>query len=278
VVGYGTKGRVNEALERVKELPNSSPLGGSLGPPGGRFFGRHERRDKIRTVATEIDGLGFGFGPPRVKICCISSVSEAWTAIRNGASALGLVSEMPSGPGVIPEELIAEIARLVPPGVSSFLLTSRQDVASIVAQHRRTKVDTLQLVDRLPRGAHRELREALPGIRLVQVVHVEGPEAVDEALSVTSEVDALLLDSGRPSLPVKELGGTGRRHDWTLSRRIRDAVGIPVFLAGGLTPDNVRQAVEEVVPYGLDVCSGVRADGRLDAGKVALFIERARSV
>jgi phosphoribosylanthranilate isomerase len=208
-----------------------------------------------------------------VKICCIRSVGEAWMAIRHGASALGLVSEMPSGPGVIAEETIAEVARMVPPGVGSFLLTSRQDAASIIEQQRRLRVSTLQICDRLTSGSHRDLRTALPGIGIVQVVHVVGPESVAEAIGVALEVDAILLDSGDPGRPVKELGGTGRRHDWRLSRRIREAVAVPIFLAGGLDPDNVADAVAEVGPFGLDVCSGLRTGGALDEGKLSRFFE-----
>jgi len=210
---------------------------------------------------------------PRVKICCIASAAEAWLAIEHGAAALGLVSSMPSGPGVIGEEQIAAIAAVVPPGVASFLLTSRQDAAGIVAQQRRTGVGTLQLCDRLAPGALRELRLALPGIRLVQVVHVTGPESLDEALGVAGQVDALLLDSGNPQAAVKELGGTGRRHDWALSRRIREAAPVPLYLAGGLTSANVAEAIATVEPFGLDLCTGVRSEGRLDAAKLAAFFQ-----
>ena len=213
---------------------------------------------------------------PRVKICCIANKQEAWAAIRLGASALGLVSEMPSGPGVISEEAIREIANEIPPGVSSFLLTSRQDVPSIVRQQKSTGVNSIQLVDELPLGAHQDLHAALPGIRLVQVIHVQDEGSVEQAVSVAPHVDALLLDSGNPRLEVKELGGTGRTHDWTLSRRIRESVSIPVFLAGGLSPSNVRQAVDCVSPFGVDVCSGVRTEGRLDAEKVERFIRQAQ--
>ncbi len=209
---------------------------------------------------------------PRVKICCISSLEESRLAIEHGAAALGLISKMPSGPGVICEELIAEIAAQVPPPVASFLLTSEQDVAIIAAQQRRCRTNTLQLVDRLSRGSHADLRQALPGIAIVQVIHVVGPESVDEALAVASQVHAILLDSGNPRLRTKELGGTGRRHNWSLSRKIREQIHIPLFLAGGLNPDNVPQAVEEVAPFGLDVCTGVRTGGKLDKAKLsALF-------
>ena len=194
--------------------------------------------------------------------------------MRYGADALGLVSEMPSGPGVITDELAREIAARVPPTVSSFLLTSRQDTASIVEQQRFVRATTLQLVDRLTRGTYRDLRDALPGIALVQVIHVCGEESIEEAARVAPEVDAVLLDSGNQRLAVKELGGTGRTHDWRISRRIVEQLTAPVFLAGGLTPENVRAAAEEVGPFGLDVCSGVRTAGRLDERKLAAFIEQ----
>ena len=213
---------------------------------------------------------------PRVKICCIGSVAEAALAIECGASALGLVSHMPSGPGVIGDEQIAEIAATVPPGIGTFLLTSRQRVADIVEQHRFCRTNTIQLCDHLVDGTHRDLKEALPGISVVQVVHVTGSESVEEAARVAPLVDAILLDSGNQKLAVKELGGTGRTHDWALSRAIRERIGVPLFLAGGLTPDNVGQAIEEVGPFALDVCSGVRTDGKLDANKLTRFFSAVR--
>jgi phosphoribosylanthranilate isomerase len=212
---------------------------------------------------------------PRIKVCCISSVDEAWIAIRAGASALGLVSAMPSGPGVIGDELIAEIAARVPPGIATFLLTSAVDAETIVAQQRSARVNTLQLVDAVAEDELRRLRAELPGIALVQVIHVRGAESVEEARAAEPLVNAILLDSGNPALAVKELGGTGRVHDWEVSRRIREAVDVPVYLAGGLRAENVAEAVARVGPFGLDICSGVRTDGRLDAEKLARFIVAA---
>ena len=199
-------------------------------------------------------------------------------AIEAGASAVGLVSAMPSGPGPIPEPLIAEIAATVPPGVSSFLLTCLQDANAIIDQQRRLKVNTIQICDRLPQGSHQQLREALPGVSLVQVIHVTGPEAVAEAIAVASYVDAVLLDSGNQSLAIKELGGTGRTHDWNLSRTIREAIDVPMFLAGGLNPANVSRAIREVQPFGIDVCSGLRTNGALDPWKLTEFFTRMNTV
>jgi phosphoribosylanthranilate isomerase len=201
----------------------------------------------------------------------MASIDEARMAIEQGASAVGLVSAMPSGPGPIPEELIAEIAATIPPGVSSFLLTCLQDVDAIVDQQRRLRVNTIQICDRLPRRSYERLREALPGVSLVQVIHVTGSESVAEAIAIAPEVDALLLDSGNQSLPIKELGGTGRTHDWKLSRAIREAIEVPLFLAGGLKPENVAAAILAVQPFGIDVCSGLRTEGKLDPQKLAAF-------
>lgn len=208
----------------------------------------------------------------RLKVCCIQDVGEARCAIRLGASLLGLVSQMPSGPGPIPDERIAAIAREVPVGVTTVLLTSATRVGDVVEQHGRCRTGAIQLVDSLPDGSHAELRAKLPGIGIVQVVHVTGPESVDEALRLAPFVDALLLDSGNPQATVKELGGTGRRHDWALSRRIVETSGKPVFLAGGVRPDNVAEAAGVVDPFGFDVCTGVRTDGRLDPEKLRALV------
>ena len=197
-------------------------------------------------------------------------------AIAYGASALGLVSAMPSGPGVISEESIAEIAARVPPPIGTFLLTSKQDVPSIVAQHQRCRTNCIQLCDCLTSGTAHDLKSALPGIAIVQVIHVTGPESVDEACAVDDSVDAILLDSGNPALKIKELGGTGRRHDWSLSRKIRERAKVPIFLAGGLNDTNVAEAIEAVGPFGLDLCSGVRTDGQLDEGKLDRFFSAVR--
>lgn len=198
-------------------------------------------------------------------------------AIRHGASALGLVSRMPSGPGVIPDALIAELAARVPPAVASFLLTCAADAQSLITQQRAARANTLQLCDRVEPGTYRALREALPGISLVQVIHVEDEASVDEALEAAPQVDGLLLDSGRPKQAVKELGGTGRVHDWALSRKIRERAGVPVFLAGGLNSGNVAEAIRQVEPYGVDVCTGVRTNSALDERKLAAFVEAVAS-
>jgi phosphoribosylanthranilate isomerase len=213
---------------------------------------------------------------PRVKICCIASEAEAALAVACGASAIGLVSRMPSGPGPIPDSLIRDIAQTVPPGVATFLLTCETTAEPIIAQQRYCRTNTLQLVDAVADGVYDALRDALPGISLVQVIHVRDEDAIREAVEVSGKVDAILLDSGQPTLAVKQLGGTGRTHDWEISRRLRDAVDAPVFLAGGLNPANVGRAIARVAPFGVDVCSGLRTNGRLDEAKLVQFMTVVR--
>ena len=212
----------------------------------------------------------------RVKICCMASVDEAWLAIDLGASALGFVSKMPSGPGPIDEALIAEIVATVPPGIATFLLTCETSAEPVIAQQRRTRVNTIQLVDAVQNGTYAALRRELPGVSIVQVIHVTGQASVHGAMFAARSVDALLLDSGNPAFAVKELGGTGRVHDWSVSRQIRDQSPVPVYLAGGLNPSNAAEAIRIVEPFALDVCSGLKIDGRLDPAKAEAFMSEVR--
>ena len=209
----------------------------------------------------------------RLKICCIASLDEAKLAIAHGADALGLVGPMPSGPGPIPLETIAQIAAATPPLIATFLLTSETQPEAIVAQWQQCRTTTIQLTDRVEPSNYAALRVALPGVKLVQVIHVVGPESLYEAREFAAVADALLLDSGNPTLAVKELGGTGRVHDWEVSAAICAQVTCPVFLAGGLRPDNIAEAVATVQPFGVDLCSGVRTNGTLDSEKLAAFVQ-----
>lgn len=209
----------------------------------------------------------------RLKVCCISSVDEALLAVRAGADALGLVGHMPSGPGVIPDALIREIALAAPPPVATFLLTSEAAPERVVDHVLACRVSVVQLVDdTITTDVYAALRREAPAVKVVQVIHVVDVDSVDRALAAAPHVDALLLDSGNPSAAVRELGGTGRVHDWQLSRAIVERAGRPVFLAGGLRSTNVGEALRAVRPHGVDICSGVRTDGRLDEAKLAAFV------
>jgi len=214
----------------------------------------------------------------RIKRCCISSLLEAKLAIEYGADALGLVGKMPGGPGPIPDWLIAEIVKTIHPPIASFLLTSEQSSEEIIYHVKKVDTNTVQIVDELTTGTYQDIRTALPHLKIVQVIHVTGEESIDEAVRISRSVDALLLDSGNPKAAIKTLGGTGNVHNWDLSREIVKAVDIPVFLAGGLHANNVRQAIETVRPFAVDICSGVRTEGRLDPNKLEAFIKAVHSL
>ena len=214
----------------------------------------------------------------QLKVCCIASVVEAELALAHGADALGLVSAMPSGPGPIPDADIAEIARATAGRARRFLLTSRTTPADIAEHVRAVATDTVQLVDTPAAQVLRELRRLLDGIALVPVIHVRGSNAIAQAQAMAPLADALLVDSGNPGGAVRELGGTGRTHDWDVSAALVRAVApCPVFLAGGLRADNVAEAVRTVRPSGVDLCSGVRTGGRLDAAKLSAFVAALRA-
>ena len=212
---------------------------------------------------------------PRIKICCISSREEAIMAMNFGASALGLVGKMPSGPGIISDQLIYDIARIVPPPIGTFLLTCETNAEEILTHHRKTNTNTIQLVDELKEGTYFQIRKQIPAVKIVQVIHVRSEASIEEAIALSEHVDALLLDSGNPALDIKVLGGTGIIHDWSLSRKIVEQSKIPVFLAGGLHSGNVREALDKVQPFGLDLCSGVRTNKLLDPVKLEAFFKAA---
>lgn len=209
----------------------------------------------------------------KVKICCITSFEEAQMAMNVGATALGLVGQMPSGPGIISDEKIAEIASRIPENIDTFLLTSKTSAEEIVDHHQKVNTTTIQIVDKLDDGSYADIRNAIGNVKLVQVIHVIDEWALDAAAAVAHHVDGILLDSGNPNKKIKELGGTGRTHNWDISSKIVKMVNVPVYLAGGLNPFNVVEAIERVQPDGVDLCSGVRTDGRLDEWKLNAFFK-----
>lgn len=194
------------------------------------------------------------------------SAEEAEMAIAAGALAVGLVGEMPNGPGPIADETIKKIAAQVHARhgdkIWTTLLTSRTDGEAIAAHVADTGVNSVQIVDDPAPGAYEVIRQVHPEIRILQVIHVEDESAIDAARFAAEGADIILLDSGKPSARERTLGGTGDTHDWLVSRKIVEAVTGPVFLAGGLNPENVKDAIQAVRPFGVDVCSGLRDKSR----------------
>ena len=234
------------------------------------------KRDARVTAAVQNNG-GSG-RRVLIKICCISSIQEAELALDLGADLLGLVSAMPSGPGVIDEDAIVRIRSWIGSRARTVLLTSRLTVEGVREQIVKSRPDMIQLTDEMPVHDMQVLRASVPGVAIMPVIHIQDATSVTQAMEFAPHADALLLDSGNPAAAIKELGGTGRVHDWRLSRAIREAVAVPVFLAGGLHADNVSAAIATVRPAGVDVCSGVRIAGALDEGRLRAFVTNAREV
>lgn len=208
----------------------------------------------------------------KVKVFCIQSIEEAQLAIEYGAFAIGLVSKMPSGPGVISDEKIKKIANWAKGKIKSVLLTALQDADELIEQYRFFGTDIIQLVDSQESSIYQKLRIELPEVKLMQVIHVIDKKSIEEAIEVSKHVDYILLDSGNPNLETKVLGGTAETHNWKISKQIVDGVSVPVFLAGGLNPDNVADAIVKVYPFGVDLCSGLRVEGKLVDEKINSFM------
>ncbi|NNF22858.1 MAG: phosphoribosylanthranilate isomerase [Saprospiraceae bacterium] len=213
----------------------------------------------------------------RVKVCCIKSNDEADLAIHCGAYALGLVGPMPSGPGPISPEEAGIICSYVSGKVNTFYLTSKIELNEIVNEYNLVKSSHLQLTDSTTTETRKALKIQFPNLMIVQVVHVSGEGTLTKAKTFEKESDFLLLDSGAPGKAVKELGGTGRIHNWEISKQIVRNARIPVFLAGGLNASNVKDAINHVNPYGLDLCSGIRTEDKLDKRKIKFFFSQIKS-
>ena len=210
----------------------------------------------------------------KVKICCIQSIDEAQIAIDNGAYALGLVSKMPSGPGVISDEKIRKITNWAPNDIKTVLLTSLQNTDELVLQIEYCNPDIVQLVDSQDVETYETLQTIFADLEIMQVVHVIDEDSTLLAKDVSHYVDYILLDTGNPNLKTKVLGGTGRTHNWEISKMIIEHIDLPVFLAGGLNPENIKGAISQVIPFGVDLCSGLRTKGKLDESKVKIFMNK----
>jgi phosphoribosylanthranilate isomerase len=213
----------------------------------------------------------------RIKICCIASFEEAQLAIRAGADAVGFVGAMPSSSRALDDGTIGAIVARLPPPIATFMLTSESTAPAIARHVLATGVSVVQLVSHLRAAESERLPRLLPSTRRVQVIHVENESALELIEQYVPHVHAFLLDSGRPSLPTPEYGGTGRTHDWSVSAEFVRRSPLAVFLAGGLSPGNVGEAIRTVRPFGVDLCSGVRTDGHLDGHKLQAFIEAVRA-
>lgn len=242
----------------------------------------------VRAVTGPCESSGDGEGvvragrradrvTPRVKICGVTTPQDAAMVADAGADAIGvLVGLAHASEDELSPERAGAILAALPPFVAGTLVTHRTEVDEICRLFRAVRPQVLQLHGDVAVGAIAALRDALPGVRIVKTIHVDGERALDAARAAAPHVDAILLDTRTAT----RIGGTGLTHDWSISRRIRDGLpATPVILAGGLTPDNVAAAIRRVAPYGVDVNSGVSVRrGRKSPELVERFVRSARSV
>lgn len=214
---------------------------------------------------------------PFVKVCGIRSREEADAALGCGATALGfLVGLTHRAADEIAEAEARAIVGRLPAGAEAVLVTHLLDPARVAELAASVGARTIQVHGDMALPDLRGLRALAPEARLLKAVHVTGEDAIGRALAwAAADADALVLDSRTAD----RLGGTGRTHDWSVSARIVAAVArLPVYLAGGLTPENVAEAVARVRPAGVDANSGVEdADGRKDERRMRAFVDRARA-
>lgn len=214
---------------------------------------------------------------PRVQIAGISTLDDALACERAGADAIGFTIGLPTGPhNGLDEAGAAAIIRRLPPFITPVLITYRVTAAEVVPMCRAMGVSQVQLHAPADPAELEKMRAAIPGLKLILAVNVTGPEALDLARERAARADALILDTYDPA--TGRHGATGKTHDWSLSARIVEAVGVPVILAGGLTPANVAAAIRRVRPWGVDVHTGVeRPDGTTDHDLVRAFVAVAHA-
>lgn len=210
----------------------------------------------------------------RTKVCGMTKIEDARAAVDAGSDAIGcLVGLDDDVPDRVETGAAREIFASLPPFVARVLVTHRTAVTDVVDLARVTGAQVVQLHGAFPLDAIPELRRASPHLSIVKCAHVVDEGSIDEALRAAEAADAVLLDSRTAD----RVGGTGRVHDWSISARIVARSPKPVILAGGLTPENVADAIERVHPWGVDVNSGVRGpDGLKSHARIRAFVAAAK--
>ncbi len=212
----------------------------------------------------------------RVQIAGVSSLDEALACERAGVDALGFTVRLPHGiHDGLTEDKARSIIAALPPFLSTVAITYVDNAREAVELCRFLGVSTLQLHGDFPTAEIPLLRAGLPHLRVIRALNVVGPESVERVRDIQRRVDAVILDTFDPVTGMR--GATGKTHDWELSRQIVSRARVPVILAGGLTPDNVAAAIEQVGPWGVDVHTGVESeDGRRDLAKIREFVIHAK--
>lgn len=208
----------------------------------------------------------------KVKICGNTNRKDALAAAKLGADFVGAIVEVPvDTPRKVTAQEAKEILADFSTPIGKVIVIVPRTIEEAAALYEEIRPDFVQLHGSEDVQFVRELRSLIP-CNIIKTIHVRSEATINEAKRFSKYSDALLLDT-----PSEQLGGSGRTHDWVLSRKIVEAAGIPVILAGGLTPENVAEAIRSVRPYAVDVSSGVeKKEGKKDYAKVKKFIKNAK--
>ena len=211
----------------------------------------------------------------KVKICGITRKEDLDAATTAGADAVGFVVGVTASPRNIAIEQATRLFKQVPPFVKRVLVTIPTSMSELAEICGLLNPDAVQLHGKNMPSAN-SIREVLPNTTLIHAVSANSADVLETARLSAKTFGAVLLDS----LTDGQYGGTGTTHDWTISKQIRRAIyPAPLILAGGLTPENVAEAVRVVHPYAVDVSSGVEQQpGIKDNQKIIKFIKNAKNV
>ena len=212
----------------------------------------------------------------KVKICGIRRREDARLAIDRGADAIGvLVGQQHPSPDFISAELASCILRDLPPFVSGVLVTHVDQPKDLLGLIKQVKPSAVQIHSAMPPDALAAVRRHHPELPLLKVVHANGPNPIATIRAYAGLINGVVSDSCNPA--TGQVGGTGMPHDWAVSAQLARQGGLPLILAGGLTPNNVAAAIAQVSPWGVDVNSGVKGDdGFKSDARLNDFIARAR--
>lgn len=214
----------------------------------------------------------------RVKICGIKRIEDAFSAVRWGADSVGfLVGQRHASPDFVTPDQAREMILRLPPFITKVMVTHLHTAKEVVALADQVCPDTVQLHGEIPHNEIRELRRQRPHLRILKSFHIVDEASIEYGVPYVGIVDAFVLDS--VNVETGEIGGTGLTHDWTISRRVVARYPTPVILAGGLTPENVQDAIHAVRPYAVDVNSGLKdAQGFKDHAKIHTFVDSVKAV
>ncbi len=213
----------------------------------------------------------------KVKICANKSVDEAKMCLDAGADIIGiLVGQEHNSNDFIDKYKAKEITNFVDKRCKVSLVTHLTDADKIIELTKFIGNDIIQLHSDIKEDEVEKIYKSLPNVKLVRLIHISKDGKICTNYKKVQYVDYYLLDSF--NLKTNQVGGTGLIHDWNKSSELIKELNKPVFLAGGLNPDNVKQAVSLAHPYGVDVNSGCKNKlGMKDKNKVKNFILNAKS-